>query len=104
MYARHAVFGEARRGFEERRFWFQDGLHAAEPLYPFDSFLFEYAVVAMNQANSRLFVLPDSLGLECRVLNGYIYLSANPVTDKATLEGRAELFAGGGRPLLRALG
>ena len=38
MYARHAVFGEARRGFEESRFWFQDGLHAAEPLYPFDSF------------------------------------------------------------------
>ena len=94
MYARHAVFGEARRGFEESRFWFQDGLHAAEPLYPFDSFLFEYGVVAMNQANSRLFVEPRSLGFECRVLNGYIYLSANPVTDEATLEDRAELFAG----------
>ena len=94
MYARHAVFGEARRGFEESRFWFQDGLHAAEPLYPFDSFLFEYAVVAMNQASSRLFVDPRSLGVECRLLNGYVYLSANPVTDEATLERRAELFAG----------
>ncbi len=94
MYARHAVFGEARRGFEESRFWFQDGLHAAEPLYPFDSFLFEYAVVAMNQANSRLFVLPTSVGHECRLLNGYIYLSGNPVTDRATLERRTELFAG----------
>ena len=94
MYARHAVFGEARRGFEESRFWFQDGLHAAEPLYPFDSFLFEYAVVAMNQASARLFVEPRSLGVECRLLNGYIYLSANPVTDEATLESRAELFAG----------
>ena len=31
MYARHVVFGEARRAFEEGRFWFQDGLHAAEP-------------------------------------------------------------------------
>ena len=94
MYARHAVFGEARRGFEESRFWFQDGLHAAEPLYPFDSFLFEYAVVAMNQASARLFVEPRSLGVECRLLNGYIYLSANPVTDEATLESRAELFPG----------
>ncbi len=94
MYARHVVFGEARRGFEEGRFWFQDGLHAAEPLYPFDSFLFEYAVVAMNQASSRLFVVPPSLGVECRLLNGYVYLSANPVTDEATLERRAELFAG----------
>jgi phosphohistidine swiveling domain-containing protein len=93
MYARHVVFGEARRGFEEGRFWFQDGLHAAEPLYPFDSFLFEYAVVAMNQSISRLFVAPTSLGHECRLLNGYIYLSANPVTDEATLERRTELFA-----------
>ena len=50
MYARHVVFAEARRAFEEGRFWFQDGLHAAEPLYPFDSFLFEYAVVALNQS------------------------------------------------------
>ncbi len=62
MYARHVVFGEDRRAFEEGRFWFQDGLHAAEPLYPFDSFAFEYAVVAMNQASSRLFVAPPSLG------------------------------------------
>ena len=62
MYARHVLFGEDRRAFEEGRFWFQDGLHAAEPLYPFDSFVFEYAVVALNQANSRLFVVPASLG------------------------------------------
>ena len=94
MYARHVVFGEDRRAFEEGRFWFQDGLHAAEPLYPFDSFVFEYAVVAMNQSISRLFVAPTSLGHECRLLNGYIYLSANPVTDEATLERRTELFAG----------
>ena len=38
MYAHHVLFGEDRRAFEESRFWFQDGLHAAEPIYPFDSF------------------------------------------------------------------
>jgi pyruvate,water dikinase len=94
MYACHVVFGEARRAFEEGRFWFQDGLHAAEPLYPFDSFVFEYAVVALDQAISRLFVFPTSVGHECRLLNGYVYLSANPVTDEATLERRSELFSG----------
>ena len=82
MYARHAVFGEDRRGFEEGRFWFQDGLHAAEPLYPFDSFAVRVRRGRMNQANSRLFVVPRSLGVECRLLNGYVYLSANPVTDE----------------------
>ena len=96
MYACHAVFGEDRRGFEEGRFWFQDGLHAAEPLYPFDSIAFEYAMVAFNQASSRLFVVAPSLGSECRLLNGYVYLSANLVTDEPTLARRAELYAGRG--------
>ena len=30
MYAPHVVFADERRSFEESRFWFQDGLHAAE--------------------------------------------------------------------------
>jgi phosphohistidine swiveling domain-containing protein len=94
MYADHVVFGEDRRAFEEGRFWFQDGLHAAEPVFPFDSFSFEYAVVALNQASSRLFVVPPSLGVECRVLNGYVYVSANLVTDEAMLARRAELSSG----------
>jgi len=93
MYAGHAVFGDARRDFEESRFWFQDGLHAAEPLYPFDSFVSQYGVVALNQASSRLFVTPRSLGFECRILNGYLYLSSNSVNDEATLVRRTELFA-----------
>jgi pyruvate,water dikinase len=93
MYADHVVFGEDRRAFEESRFWFQDGLHAAEPVYPFDSFLFEYAVVALNQASSRLFVNPGSLGIECRILSGYIYASSNSVTDEAIVARRTELFA-----------
>lgn len=93
MYPYHVLFAEERRSFEEERFWFQDGLHAAEPLYPFDAIWFDYAVVALNQASARLFVVPPSLGVEYRVLNGYAYSSANSVTDEATLSRRAELFA-----------
>jgi pyruvate,water dikinase len=93
MYACHVVFGEDRRAFEEGRFWFQDGLHAPEPLYPFDSLVWEYGVVALNQANSRMFVFPGSLGFECRLLNGYIYVSANAVTDESAVARRAELYA-----------
>jgi len=93
MYAYHVLFSEDRRVFDERRFWFQDGLHAAEPLFPFDAGLFDLGVVALNQASSRLFVVPPSLGVEYRVLNGYVYDSPNAVTDTATLARRAELFA-----------
>jgi hypothetical protein len=49
-------------------------------LYPFDAIVFE-AVVALNQASSRLFAVPSSLGIECRILNGYAYVTANSVTD-----------------------
>ena len=58
MYAYHALFSEDRRAFDEGRFWFQDALHAPEPFCPFDCVWFDYAVVALNQASTRLFVEP----------------------------------------------
>jgi pyruvate,water dikinase len=92
LYAPHVRFSDDRRDFEDGRFWFQEGLHAPEPLYPFDAIGFEWAVVAFNQTAARLFAVPSSLGVECRILNGYVYISANSVTDETTLVGRAELF------------
>jgi pyruvate,water dikinase len=93
MYAYHMLFAEERREPDERRFWFQDGVHGAEPLYPFESLWIECAIVALNQANARMFVVPPSLGIELRILCGYYYFSANSVTDPAELGRRAELFA-----------
>jgi pyruvate, water dikinase len=92
LYAAHVRFCEARRPFEEGRFWFQEALHAPEPLYPFDAFVFESAVVAFNQTSSRLFAVPPSLGSEVRILNGYVYITPNSVTDEAALARREELF------------
>lgn len=93
MYPYHVVFGEDRRNFEEGRLWFHDAVHSAEPLYPFDTVWIDYGVVALNQASARLFVVPPSLGVEYRILNGYEYVSANSVTDEAEVGRRAELFA-----------
>ena len=93
MYAYHSVFSEDRRSSDEERFWFQDAIHSPEPFCPFDCVWFEYAVPALNQTNNRLFVVPPSLGIEYRVLNGYVYLSGNSVTDERALAERAELFA-----------
>jgi pyruvate, water dikinase len=93
MYSRHLLFGEDRHAFEEARFWFQDSLHYAEPLFPFDAMTIECAVVAVNQSTARLFAVPASLGLEYRIHNGYVYFSANEVVDEQTIGRRAELFA-----------
>ncbi len=93
MYPYYAVFSEDRRDFDESRFWFHDGMHWPEPYAPFDALVLDSILVAFNQASTRLFVAPSSLGVECRLLNGYVYLSTNSVTDEATRAQREELFA-----------
>jgi pyruvate,water dikinase len=93
MYAYQASFRRDRSQFEEGRFWFQEALHAPEPLHPFDAVTFDCAAAAFSHAASRLFVLPDSLGVEYRILNGYVYVSANSVTDPLMVERRAELYS-----------
>jgi phosphohistidine swiveling domain-containing protein len=93
MYAHHALFGEDRGAFEESRFWFQDAIHYAEAVRPFDAVALDYCCVALSQASARLFAIPASLGLEYRLLNGFLYISINSISDEAVIERRAELFA-----------
>jgi phosphohistidine swiveling domain-containing protein len=87
------VFAEDRRAFEDSRFWFQDAVHYAEPYYPFDMVSLDSTITGFNQASARLFTVPTSLGLEARILGGYIYLSPNSITDEVTIADRGESFA-----------
>jgi phosphohistidine swiveling domain-containing protein len=93
FYPQHMLFAEDRRAFEEGRFWFQDAVHYAEPYYPFDALLLDCIAVNFSQTSARRFAVPTSLGIEHRILCGYVYLSPNSVTDKATIAAREELFA-----------
>ena len=93
LYPPHAVFSEDRRAFDEGRFWFQDAVHYAEPYCPFDALLPDCIVINFNQTSARRFVVPTSLGVEQRILGGYVYLSPNSITDETTIAARAELFA-----------
>ena len=77
LYPYHVLFGEDRRESDESRFWFQDGLHYPEPYFPFDAVYHDFSIVGASQASARLFVVPPSLGVDCRILNGYVYLSGN---------------------------
>jgi pyruvate,water dikinase len=54
LYPRHASFREDRRAFDESRFWFHDGVHFAEPVYPFDAVVLDYYTAALNQMSARL--------------------------------------------------
>src|SRR5262249_54994932 len=90
LYPAHALLAGDRRAFEESRFWFQDTVHYAEPYYPFDELALDCIGTGFSQASARLFALPTSLGLETRILGGYVYLSPNSITDEATIAQRAE--------------
>jgi pyruvate,water dikinase len=96
LYPSHALFAEDRRAFEESRFWFQDAVHYAEPYYPFDAVCLDCTLNGFSQASARLFAVPTSLGLEHRILGGYVYLSPNSITDEATIAERSELFTARG--------
>ena len=93
LYPPYTLFADDRRAFEESRFWFQDAVHYAEPYYPFDAMLPFDITSNFNQMSARRFAVPTSLGVEQRIVGGYVYLSPNSITDEAMIAARAELFA-----------
>ena len=92
MYPYYALFSEERRESEEARGWFRGGMHFPEPMFPFDFVTADSPYMCLGQANSRIFAVPPALGIDHRVLYGWVYMSANPVTDPAEIGRRAELF------------
>jgi pyruvate,water dikinase len=92
LYPPHALFAEDRREFDETRFWFQDAVHYSEPFHPFDVTCLDCTLNGISQASARLFAVPTSLGMEQRLLGGYVYLSPNSILEEATIAARAELF------------
>lgn len=81
-----------RKKYEEDMFWFYDGLHYPEPMYPFDIIWDEAWYLALSQFNSRIFIVPPAMGIDHRIHNGYIYITPLPVSDPSEIPKRAELF------------
>ena len=88
-----ALFDEHRRESDENRLWFwnpqalpvpdagvRHGLEVDHPYY------------ALGGWQNRAFAVPPAMGVDYRVVNGYIYISPNPVTDPAKIAERAEYF------------
>ncbi len=92
LYPYYYTFSEPRRAFEEGKFWFFDGMHNPEPVFPFDTIMTESWWVALNQFISRVYVIPPALGMDQRIVNGYLYISPNSITDPDLIARRAEMF------------
>ncbi|MEU8250284.1 PEP-utilizing enzyme [Nonomuraea sp. NPDC048916] len=92
MYPYFLVPSEETREEENSRFWFADTMHWSRGVHPFDSIGAEAVYLGAGQNSTRIFVLPTSLGLDVRVVNGYVYISPIAVTDPEEIGRRAAFF------------
>ena len=77
---------------DDKRFWFYNSMHFPEPMPAFDTITGELPYSAIGANTARLFVFPTTLGIEHRIVNGRVYITANPVLDPAEIERRAAEF------------
>ena len=67
-------------------------MHFPEPMPAFDVITAEIPYTAIGANTARVFVFPTTLGIEHRIVNGRIYITAIPVTDPAEIERRLAIF------------
>jgi pyruvate,water dikinase len=92
MYPYYVIFDPARREQEDNRFWFYNGMHFPEPMPAFDMITAESCYLSIGLYQGRVFSIPTVLGIEHRVVNGYVYITANEVTDPEVVQQRVETF------------
>lgn len=92
MYPYYALLSTERAEFEDGKFWFFDGMHNPEPLYPFDTIMTENWWVTVSQMSTRVWPIPLAGGIDQRIINGYLYISPNAVSDADEIAARAGDF------------
>jgi pyruvate,water dikinase len=92
MYPYHTLFSEERREYDEGQLWFQDKVHFPTVLTPWENYNNPIWHYDLSSRASRVFCIPPANGISHRLLNGYLYLSSNAVTDPKVMEERAPLF------------
>lgn len=94
MYPYYYQFGgdEEKQAYENNRLWYIDAVHYPEPMYPFDLIWDEAWFLSLSQFNTRVFMIPPALGVDHRIVNGYIYISPISVDDPKQVEERVPLF------------
>lgn len=92
MYPYHSRFSEHRAEVDDARLWFWNSMHFPEPVSAFDTVAVDAPYNAIAAWQNRVFAVPPSMGIDYRIVNGYVYISANPVADPEQMAARAEVF------------
>jgi pyruvate, water dikinase len=77
---------------DDERFWFYNSMHFPEPMPAFDTITAEIPYTAIGANTVRVFCFPTTLGIEHRIVNGRVYITAIPVLDPAEVERRLAVF------------
>ena len=92
MYPAQRLFSKDRDEWEKRHFWFQDKIHAPEPMYPLDDIFHEAWQIALSQFTTRVFCIPPAQGVAQRMLGCYMYIAAVEPPPGEIIGQKAELF------------
>ena len=92
LYPDYYLFSDERTRVRGEQFWFFDGMHNPEPIYPFDAIMPESWWVFLNQYLTRVWLVPPALGIDQRLVNGYLYVSPTTISDPAEIEERVPVF------------
>lgn len=92
MYAPQRLFSKDREDWEKRHFWYQDKIHAPEPLYPLDDIFQSSWQIALSQFTTRVFCIPPAQGVAQRILGCYMYITAVEPPPPEVIGEKAERF------------
>ena len=81
-----------RQPADDEVFWFCNSMHFPEPMPAFDALTAEVPYTAMGANTARLFAFPATLGVEYRIINGRVYITAHAISDPEEIDRRAEVF------------
>ncbi len=78
MYPYYYLFGKGnteREKYESNQLWFYDGVHYPFPMHPLDLIWDDMWHMTLSGFTSKVFCIPNSNGIDHRIVNGYVYLS-----------------------------
>jgi pyruvate,water dikinase len=76
MYPEHHLFSADRADWEKGQFWYQDKIHAPEPMPPLDLIFQEAWQISLSQYTTRVFCIPPAQGIAQRMVGCYMYICA----------------------------
>lgn len=93
MYPPYLLFSAENAAWEDKLFWYWDGVHRPDVEYPFDAIMHEAYMMSLSGALAKLFPNPGVKGASHRILNGRLYLADVPFPTDAEAQAQAPLFA-----------